>query len=89
MRGVRSVRALVLASAVAGVIEVDVRPALAVAAVIVVLVFLVLAVADLVLEVRHQRTLGQYLRSWANAYPLFAAFLVTFLGALLGHFFWH
>ena len=67
----------------------DVRPALAVAALIVVLVFLVLAVADLVLEVWHQRTLGQYLRSWANAYPLFAAFLVTFLGALLGHFFWH
>ena len=88
MRGVRSVRALVLASTGAGLV-VDVRPALAVAATIVVLVFLVLAVADLVLEVRHQRTLGQYLRSWANAYPLFAAFLVTFLGALLGHFFWH
>ena len=88
MRGVRSVRALVLASARTGLL-VDVRPALAVAAVIVVLVFLVVAVTDLVLEVRHQRTLGQYLRSWANAYPLFAAFLVTFLGALLGHFFWH
>lgn len=67
----------------------DIRPALAVAAVLVVLVFLVLAVTDLVLEVRHQRTLGQYLRSWANGYPLFAGFLVVFLGALLGHFFWH
>ena len=88
MRGVRPLRALALAAAGAGSV-VDVRPALAVAALIVVLVFLVLAVADLVLEVRHQRTLGQYLRSWANAYPLFAAFLVTFLGALLGHFFWH
>jgi len=88
MRGMRPVRTLVLASARA-VPVVDARPALAVAAVIVVLVFLVVAVADLVLEVRHQRTLGQYLRSWANSYPLFAAFLVTFLGALLGHFFWH
>ena len=88
MRGVCSVRALVLASPRADII-VDVRPALAVAAVVVVLVFLVVAVADLVLEVRQQRSLGQYLRSWANAYPLFAAFLVTLLGALVGHFFWH
>jgi len=67
----------------------DLRPALAVAAILVVLVFLVLAVSDLVLELRQQRTLGQYLRSWANGYPLFAGFLVIFLGALLGHLFWH
>ncbi len=67
----------------------DMRPALAVAAILVVLVFLVLAVSDLVLEVRQQPTLGQHLRSWANGYPLFAGFFVIFLGALLGHLFWH
>lgn len=53
------------------------------------LTFLVVAVADLYLEVRHERILGQYLRSWANAYPLFSGLLVALLGALLGHFFWH
>jgi hypothetical protein len=68
---------------------VDVRPVLAVIAGIVVLTFLVVAVVDLYLEVRHERILGQYLRSWANAYPLFSGLIVALLGALLGHFFWH
>lgn len=68
---------------------IDVRPAMAIAVMLVMLVFLVVAVADLTLELRHRPMLGRYLRNWANAYPLFAGFLVVFLGALVGHFFWH
>jgi hypothetical protein len=67
----------------------DIRPGLALATAIVVVLLLVIAAVDLYLEVRHQRILGQYMRRWASAYPLFSGFLVILLGAMLGHFFWH
>jgi len=67
----------------------DIRPALAIIVAIMVLPFTVIATADLYLEVRQVPTVAQFLRSWSNAYPLFAGFLVIFFGAVLGHLFWH
>ena len=43
---------------------------------------------DLVLELRHEAPLGEWIATWARRYPLFATALALIFGAMAGHFFW-
>jgi hypothetical protein len=67
-----------------------VDPQTGMAAVGIVFVGLLLAILglDVVLEVRHQPPLGEWVATWARRYPLFATALALVFGAMVGHFFW-
>jgi hypothetical protein len=43
---------------------------------------------DVVLELRHQPPLGEWVATWSRRYPLFASALALIFGAMVGHFFW-
>jgi hypothetical protein len=43
---------------------------------------------DVVLELRQQPPLGEWVATWSRRYPLFATALALVFGAMVGHFFW-
>ena len=51
--------------------------------------FVVIAVLDLVCELKGWPPVGRRGQVWAHRSPLLAMALLVLLGALLQHFFWH
>lgn len=62
--------------------------AMAVAALLAVLPFAVLAVINIVMALRGWTPLTQLVENYMRRYPIFAALLAGFVGALAGHVFW-
>lgn len=64
------------------------RAAVMIIAILVIVALLAVTLADLSLEVRGRRTIGQHIQRWARRYVVVSTILVALVGALMGHFFW-
>jgi|GEM_PF-5363493 len=62
--------------------------AMAIAAFLAVLPFVVIAVVNIVMALRGWTPLTQLVENYMRRYPMFAALLSGFVGALAGHVFW-
>jgi hypothetical protein len=62
--------------------------AIAIAALLAVLPFVAIAVVNIVMAVRGWTPLTQLVENYMRRYPIFAAVLAGFVGALAGHVFW-
>ena len=62
--------------------------AIAIAAVLAVLPFFVVAIVNVVMVLRGWTPLTQTVENYMRRYPIFAAALAGFVGALAGHVFW-
>jgi hypothetical protein len=62
--------------------------AMAIAAFLAVLPFAVIAVVNIVMAVKGWTPLTQLVENYMRRYPIFAAVLSGFVGALAGHVFW-
>ena len=51
-------------------------------------VLFAVAALDLWFEITGRPPVGEYVIRWTQRYPIFAAFLVFLVGAMLSHFFW-
>lgn len=62
--------------------------AMAIAAMLAVLPFVIIAIVNIVMAIKGWTPLTQLVESYMRRYPIFAALLAGFVGALVGHVFW-
>ena len=51
------------------------------------IVMIVVALLDLIFELKYLPSVAQHLQTWSGKHPLLAVGLVAVLGAMVGHFF--